>query len=136
MVNKVTLLGNVGKTPETKTLENGTKVTNFTLATSESYKNKEGEKVTKTEWHNIVAWKGLAGVIETYVKKGHQLYIEGKITTRSWDDKDGNKKYMTEIVCSDMKMLTSKHETTSNDAQPTDQVNASDSAPEDQSLPF
>ena len=104
-VNKVILVGNVGKDPETRYLEGGTAVCSFSLATSETYRNRDGEKVTNTEWHNIVLWRGLAEVAEKYVKKGSQLYIEGRIRTRSWDDRDGNKRYTTEIVCDNMQML-------------------------------
>jgi len=103
-VNKVILIGNVGKDPEVKRLDNGMVITKFTLATSETYR-KDNEKVTNTEWHNIVLFKGQAEVAEKYVKKGDALYIEGKIQTRSWDDQDGNKKYMTEIVGNNMQML-------------------------------
>ncbi len=107
-VNKVILIGNVGKDPEVRHLDSGVAVANFPLATSETYKNKDGQKVTNTEWHNIVIWRGLAEVAEKYVKKGNPLYIEGKIRTRSWDDKDGNKRYTTEIVADNMQMLGSK----------------------------
>jgi single-strand DNA-binding protein len=104
-VNKVILLGNLGKDPEIRHLENGRAVTNFTLATSEVYKNKEGNKVTNTEWHNVVLWTPLAEVAEKYLKKGNQVYIEGKITTRSYDDKDGNKRYITEVVGREMTLV-------------------------------
>lgn len=107
-VNKVILVGNVGRDPEVRHLETGATKASFTLATSESYKSKTGETIKNTEWHNIVLWRGLADVAEKYVKKGMQLYIEGKITTRSWDDKDGTKKYMTEIVADNMQMLGSR----------------------------
>ncbi|MDA3954838.1 MAG: single-stranded DNA-binding protein [Bacteroidales bacterium] len=107
-INKVILIGNVGKDPEVRHLDSGVAVTTFPLATSETYKNKEGQKVTNTEWHNVVLWRGLAEVAEKYVKKGNPLYIEGKIRTRSWDDKDGNKRYTTEIVTDIMQMLGSK----------------------------
>ncbi|MBU8891814.1 MAG: single-stranded DNA-binding protein [Bacteroidales bacterium] len=107
-INKVILVGNVGKDPEVRHLDNGVAVASFSLATSETYKNKEGQKVTNTEWHNIVVWRGLADVTEKYVKKGNPLYIEGKIRTRSWDDKDGNKRYTTEIIADNMQMLGSK----------------------------
>src|SRR5262245_1736424 len=95
-VNKVILVGNVGKDPEVRYLENGVAQARFSLATSESYKNKNGERVEQTEWHNIVLWRGLAEVAEKYVRKGKMLYIEGKIKTRSYGD-DNNKKYITEI---------------------------------------
>ena len=104
-VNKVILVGNVGKDPETRYLEGGTAVCSFPLATSETYRNRDGERVTNTEWHNIVLWRGLAEVAEKYVRKGSQLYIEGRIRTRSWDDREGNKRYTTEIVGDNMQML-------------------------------
>ena len=105
-VNKVILVGNVGKDPEVRYIDSGAAVANFSLATSETYKNKNGERVTNTEWHNIVLWRGLAEIAEKYVKKGTQLYIEGKIRTRSYDDQNGNKRYITEIIGDSMKMLS------------------------------
>jgi single-strand DNA-binding protein len=107
-VNKVILVGNVGKDPEIRHLDTGVAVANFPLATSESYTAKNGEKITTTEWHNIVLWRGLAEVAEKYVTKGRQLYIEGRIRTRNYDDKDGNKRYITEIYGDTMQMLGSK----------------------------
>ncbi len=104
-VNKVILVGNVGKDPETRYLEGGTVVSRFPFATSEVYKNRAGEKITNTEWHNIVAWRGLAEVMEKYVKKGSQLYIEGRIRSRSYTDKEGNTRYTTEIVADNIQML-------------------------------
>jgi single-strand DNA-binding protein len=104
-VNKVILVGNVGKDPETRYLDENTPVCKFPLATSETYKNRDGERIEQTEWHNIVLWRGLAKVAEQYVKKGSQLYIEGRIRTRSYDDKDGIKRYTTEIVGDNMQML-------------------------------
>jgi single-strand DNA-binding protein len=104
-VNKVILVGNVGKDPETRYLDESTAITKFPMATSESYKNRSGERVTTTEWHNVVLWRGLAQVAEKYVKKGTQVYIEGRIKTRSYDDADGNKKYITEIVGDQMQLL-------------------------------
>jgi len=104
-VNKVILIGNVGRDPEVRHLDKDVAVASFSLATSESYTNRNGEKVTTTEWHNIVAWRGLAKIIEQYVKKGDRLFIEGRIRTRSWDDKDGNKRYTTEIYTDNMEML-------------------------------
>jgi len=104
-VNKVILVGNVGKDPETRYLEGGTAVCSFSLATSETYRNRDGERVTNTEWHNVVLWRGLAEVAEKYVRKGSQLFIEGRIRTRSWDDRDGNKRYTTEVVGDNMQML-------------------------------
>ena len=104
-MNKVILIGNVGKDPEVRHLESGVVNAQFSLATNETYKNKSGEKVTNTEWHNIVLWRGLAEIAEKYVKKGSTLLIEGKIRTRSYDDKDGNKKYITEIVADQMQLM-------------------------------
>ena len=114
-INKVILVGNVGKDPEIRHLDSGVAVANFPLATSESYTAKNGDKVTSTEWHNIVLWRGLADVAEKYVTKGRQLYIEGKIKTRSYDDKDGNKRYITEIVADVMQMLGTRSDNQNND---------------------
>jgi single-strand DNA-binding protein len=107
-VNKVILVGNVGKDPEVRYLENGTPVCKFSLATSESYTNKNGEKVTNTEWHNIVMWRNLAELAQKWVKKGSTLYIEGKISSRTWDDKEGNKHYATDIVADTFKFVGRK----------------------------
>ncbi|MCL4857338.1 MAG: single-stranded DNA-binding protein [Flavobacteriales bacterium] len=113
-INKVILLGNLGKDPEIRYLEGGTAVANFTLATSENYKDKTtGERKTITEWHNVVLWRGLAEITEKYLKKGNQVYIEGKLRTRSWQDKDGNTRYTTEIVAENMQMIGRKDEKTS-----------------------
>jgi single-strand DNA-binding protein len=109
-VNKAILVGNVGKDPEVRHLEGGTSVARFTLATSETYKNKSGELVTNTEWHNIVAWRQLADLAEKYIRKGRQLYVEGKITNRQYDDKDGNKRYISEIVADNIRLLGKKEE--------------------------
>ena len=116
-VNKVILVGNVGKDPEVRHLDSGVAVANFPLATSESYTAKNGDRVTTTEWHNIVLWRGLADVAEKYVTKGKQLYIEGRIRTRSYDDKDGNKKYITEIYGDVMQMLGSRDSGQAGDQQ-------------------
>jgi single-strand DNA-binding protein len=107
-VNKVILVGNVGKDPETRYLDENTAITKFSMATSETYKNRNGERVSTTEWHNVVLWRGLAQVAEKYVKKGTQIYIEGRIKTRSYDDAEGNKKYITEIVGDQMQLLSRK----------------------------
>ncbi|MFA5218956.1 MAG: single-stranded DNA-binding protein [Bacteroidales bacterium] len=104
-VNKVILVGNVGKDPEIRHLENNLVLARFSLATSETYKNRNGEMVTNTEWHNIVAWRQLAELAERFIRKGRQLYVEGKITTRQWDDKEGNKRYTTEIVADNIRLL-------------------------------
>jgi single-strand DNA-binding protein len=104
-VNKVILIGNLGKDPEVRSIENGAKVASFSLATNEVFKGKDGNKVEQTEWHNIVVWRGLAELAEKYLKKGSQIYLEGRIKTRSWDDKEGNKRYITEIVGDTMNFL-------------------------------
>ncbi len=108
-VNKVILVGNLGRDPEVRHLENGRAVANFSLATSETYKNRNGERVTTTEWHNIVLWTPLAEIAEKYLKKGNQIYVEGKLTTRSYDDKDGVKRYTTEVVGQNMTMLGARN---------------------------
>ena len=126
-VNKVILVGNVGKDPEVRHLDSGVAVANFPLATSESYVAKNGDKVTTTEWHNIVLWRGLADVAEKYVTKGRQLYIEGRIRTRSYDDKDGNKRYVTEIYGDVMQMLGSKDSQTGGSSSPQNENNYSSS---------
>ena len=110
MYNKITIIGNVGKDPETRTLENGTKVTSLTVATSETWKDKQGNKKEEVQWHSVQLWRGLAEVAETYVKKGSKLLIEGKVTYRSYEDKEGNTKYITEIVGKEMKMLGGKQQ--------------------------
>lgn len=108
-VNKVILVGNVGKDPETKFLPSGSPVTNFSLATSERYKDKSGEFQERTEWHNLVAFDRLAEIIRDYVKKGSKLYVEGRIQTRSWDDKQtGQKRYMTEVHVRDLVLLSGR----------------------------
>ncbi len=104
-VNKVILIGNLGADPEVKYLTNGTTVANFRIATSENRLNKAGEKTTVTEWHRIVTFGKLAEICKEYLSKGRQVYIEGKIRTRSWEDKDGNKRFITEIVANQMQML-------------------------------
>jgi single-strand DNA-binding protein len=110
-VNKVILLGNVGKDPEVKFLPSGQAVANFSIATSERFKDKAGEWQERTEWHNIVAYARLAEIIRDYVKKGSKLYAEGRLTTRSWDDKDSGKKvYRTEIVLAELSLLSGKGE--------------------------
>ena len=105
-LNKVMLIGNLGKDPEVRAIPSGAKVANFSIATTESYTDKNtNQKVEKTEWHNIVMWRGLAEVAEKYLKKGSQVYIEGRLQTRSWDDQNGQKRYTTEVVADQMVML-------------------------------
>ena len=107
-VNKVILVGNLGKDPEVRHLEGGAVVANFPLATTESYKDKTGQRNEQTEWHNVVVWRGLAEIAEKYLKKGMTIYIEGKLRTRSWDDKEGHKRYTTEIVGDTFTILSKK----------------------------
>ena len=104
------LIGNVGRDPEVRYLEgnNGAKVATFTLATTERYRDRNGETRENTEWHNIVAWRNTADVVEKFVRKGTQLYIEGRIRTRSWDDQSGNKRYTTEIIADTLQLLGKK----------------------------
>ncbi len=106
--NKVQLIGNLGNNPEIITLESGKKLAKISIATNETYKNSEGEKVTDTQWHNVVAWNKTADIIEKYLEKGNEVAIEGKLTYRSYEDKDGTKKYITEIVCNELLMLGGK----------------------------
>jgi single-strand DNA-binding protein len=107
-INKVILVGNVGADPEVRHLDNNVAVANLRLATSETYVAKNGEKVTTTEWHNIVLWRGLADLAEKYIRKGRQIYVEGRIRTRSYDDKDGQKRYITEIYGDVVRLLGSR----------------------------
>ncbi len=110
-VNKAILVGNLGKDPEVQYLDNNVSVARFTLATNDSYKDKDGNRVDQTEWHNVVAWRGLAKIAEDYLKKGSRIYLEGKIRTRSWEDKQtGEKKYITEIIADNFIMLDKKGE--------------------------
>jgi single-strand DNA-binding protein len=106
--NKVQLIGNVGREPEIVNLETGKKLAKFSVATNESYKNGNGERITDTQWHNIVAWGKTAELVEKYVNKGKEVGVEGKLTTRSWDDKDGTKRYITEVVCNELLLLGQK----------------------------
>jgi single-strand DNA-binding protein len=107
-VNKVILVGRLGKDPETRYMTSGEAVTNVTLATSENWKDKSGEKQEKTEWHNLVFYRRLAEIAGEYLKKGSQIYVEGKLQTRKWQDKEGKDKYTTEIIVNEMQMLGGK----------------------------
>jgi single-strand DNA-binding protein len=107
-INKVILIGNLGKDPEIRHLEGGASVANFSIATTEAHKDKNGNRVEHTEWHNIAVWRGLADIAEKYLKKGMTIYLEGKLRTRSWDDKDGNKRYTTEIIGDTFTILSKK----------------------------
>ncbi|CAM1339092.1 MULTISPECIES: single-stranded DNA-binding protein [Tenacibaculum] len=106
--NRVQLIGNLGNNPEIITLESGKKLAKFAIATNETYKNNQGEKVTDTQWHNVVAWNKTAEIIEKYLEKGKEVMIEGKLTSRSFEDKEGNKRYVTEVVCNELLMLGNK----------------------------
>ena len=140
-VNKVILVGNVGRDPETRHLDKGVAVSRFSLATTENYTAKTGEKVSNTEWHNIVAWRGLAEVVEKYVKKGSQLYIEGRLRTNSYE-KDGVKHYATEIIADTLHMLGKREgqaEIPGQTAQTEQMQTVSEpdfSQPEEDDLPF
>ena len=108
MVNKVILIGNLGKDPEVRHLESGSVVAKFSVATNENYRDKSGEWQTLTEWHNIVVWRGLAEKAERSLKKGMQVYIEGKLTTRKWQDSNGNDRYTTDVVANYFRILEKK----------------------------
>jgi len=108
--NKVQLIGNLGKNPEVITLDSGKKLAKFTIATNESYRNAKGEKVEDTQWHNVIAWNKTAEIAEKYLVKGKEVAIEGKLTSRSYEDKEGVKKYITEIVVNELLMLGNKND--------------------------
>lgn len=110
MLNKIQIIGRLGQDPETRSTQNNTTVTNLSVATSERYKNKQGEQVENTEWHRVTAWDRLGEICRDYLKKGSLVYIEGKVQTRDYEDKDGVKRYVTEIIAREMKMLDSKGE--------------------------
>lgn len=117
-INKVILIGNLGKDPEVRHLEGGASVAHFTLATNDYYKDKQGNRVERTEWHNITAWRGLADMAEKYLKKGLQVYIEGKLRTRQYQDKDNQTRYITEIVADEITMLSARPSGTDGPASP------------------
>lgn|SRR5690625_1830798 len=106
--NRVQLIGHVGNDPEVQILDSGSKLVRLSIATNEMYKNDKGERVTKTEWHSVVAWNKTAEIIEEYVTKGKEVAIDGKLTTRSWEDKEGHKRYTTEVVCNEILLLGNK----------------------------
>lgn len=106
--NRVQLIGNLGQDPEVKTLESGKRVANFTIATREEFKNAEGQKVSESTWHNIVAWNGLADIVSKYLRKGNEVALEGKLVYRSYEDKNGVTRYVTEIVLNDLALLRKK----------------------------
>lgn len=109
-LNKVILIGHLGKDPETRYIPNGDAVTNITLATTDTWKDKNGEKQEKTEWHRVTFYRKLAEIAGEYLKKGRMVYVEGRLETRKWQDKEGHDRYTTEIIASDMKMLSSRSE--------------------------
>jgi single-strand DNA-binding protein len=106
--NKVQLIGNLGQNPEIRTFDNGKAVARFSLATTDSYRDVSGKKITETQWHNLVAWGNLAKTVEKYLTKGSEVAVEGKLTHRAFDDKDGKKRYFTEVVMTEMVMLRGK----------------------------
>lgn len=136
-VNKVILLGNLGKDPEVRHLENDRMRASFTLATNDTYKNKEGERVITTEWHNVILWTPLAKIAAQYLEKGKQVYIEGKLTHRSYVDKEGQTKYVTEIIGQHLVLLGSRQSSVS-DTTDTQDTNEPDTAAEEgtDGLPF
>lgn len=104
--NKVQLIGRLGQEPEITTFPDGNKIAKFSMATDDSYKDKNGQKVERAYWHTIIVRGGLVKVVESYVQKGQEIAIEGKLTNRSWEDKDGNKRYITEVICNELLMLS------------------------------
>ena len=106
--NKVQLIGRLGQDPEIVSFDDGNKMAKFSIATDDSYKDKQGQKVERTQWHNVVVRGGLVNVVENYVTKGQEIAVEGKLSNRSWDDKDGGKRYITEVVCNELLLLGNK----------------------------
>ncbi|HET8686577.1 MAG TPA: single-stranded DNA-binding protein [Methanosarcina sp.] len=137
-VNKVILVGNCGKDPETRYMTNGEAVTNVSIATSENWKDKNGEKQERTEWHNLVFYKRLAEIAGEYLKKGSQIYVEGKMQTRKWQDKEGKDRYTTEIVCHELQMLGSKQSDSKSEPSAKDNTSPAKGGfdPLDDDIPF
>jgi single-strand DNA-binding protein len=135
-LNKVMLIGNLGSDPEVRTLPSGGKVASFNIATSESYKNKEGEKVESTEWHRIELWEGLAGIAEQYLRKGDSVYIDGRIKTEKYTDANGQEKYSFKIRGNSMQMLGKPRDADNRAAQNAPVVSAAPVPVEDDGLPF
>lgn len=131
MVNKVILLGNVGAEPEVRVFEGGAKVARLRVATMERYTDKNGQKQEQTEWHTVQLWRGLADVVDKYVHKGSQVYIEGKLRTREWTDKDNQKRYVTEIAADEMKLCGR-----AKDADEPQQASSANTPSYSDSLPF
>jgi single-strand DNA-binding protein len=130
-VNKAILVGRLGRDPETRYTSGGQAVSNFTLATDESYRDRSGERQKRTEWHRIVLWGKLAEIAQQYLKKGTMVYIEGRIQTRQWDDREGNKRTTVEIVGNVMRMLSTRAETAAAAAGAAVDVEASAAAPDE-----
>jgi len=147
-LNKVMLIGNLGKDPESREMGDGTKMAKFPIATTETYKNRQGEKVSNTEWHNIVLWRGLAEVAINWLKKGDSVYIEGKLKTRSWEDENGVKKYATDIQADNLSMLGSRRDSesqyqsnsseqnTNSEVQKIDENKVNETSNDEDDLPF
>lgn len=139
-VNKVILIGNLGKDPEVRHTASGAAVANFSIATNEAWNNKDGQREERTEWHRVVTFGKLADICAQYLKRGKQVYIEGRLQTRSWDDRDGNKRYTTEIVATTMTMLgRAGGAPPESYAPPIQEGRASEapsSGPEDDDIPF
>ena len=108
MVNKVVLIGNLGRDPEVRNLESGAKFAKFSLATNENYKDADGNKQSRVDWHSLIAWGKTAEIVEKYITKGKEIAVEGKLTTRNYETKEGEKRYITEVVCNELLMLGSK----------------------------
>ncbi|HEV2491048.1 MAG TPA: single-stranded DNA-binding protein [Candidatus Acidoferrales bacterium] len=149
-VNKAILVGRLGRDPETRYTGSGQAVANFTLATDSTYKDRAGERQKRTEWHRIVAWGKLAEICQQYLKKGSQVYIEGRLQTREWEDKSGQKRTTTEIVASDMRMLGSRADSAAAagatagastrapepEAMPADDMGSQETGVSDEDIPF
>lgn len=128
-VNKVIILGNLGIDPEVRTLESGAKLARLRIATSESYTNREGQRVENTEWHNVTVWRQLADIAEKYLFKGRQVYIEGKLQTRSWKDAEGNDRYTTEIVGDKLQLIGGRPDSNDSGAQKSTEGTSSSNQP-------
>lgn len=141
-INRVILVGNLGKDPEIKNLESGVKLAKFSLATTETFRDRDGNRTEHTEWHNIVLWRGLADIAEKYLNKGKSIYLEGRIRTRKWEDQDGVTKYMTEIQGDSMTMLGGRRDTDTAEtpvkeqAEPEPETVAGDTEDKNDDLPF
>ena len=141
-INRVILVGNLGKDPEIKNLESGVKLAKFSLATTETFRDRDGNRTEHTEWHNIVLWRGLADIAEKYLNKGKSIYLEGRIRTRKWEDQDGVTKYMTEIQGDSMTMLGGRRDTdmaaapVQDQAQPEPETVAEETEDKNDDLPF